>query len=223
MGSRHTRQKSAIRTALQDEGRPLPLGEVLELARRSQPSLGIATVYRNIQAMLVDGCLRSIMISGDPPRYELAASPHHDHFRCIRCQKIYDLEGCFAPMNLSLPEGFQATGHVFVFHGICAKCSSRDGQRPRSTKEAGLRMPDLSADVIALAAANPPGRITFRDRPAKGNPAEKKHQKAITGSRESIGKFAWLSASFLSCPLPAWRPHTVWESDVIACLFFLQH
>jgi Fur family transcriptional regulator, ferric uptake regulator len=177
MGSRHTRQKSAIRKALQDEGRPLTLDEVLEFARRSQPSLGIATVYRNIQAMLVDGYLRPIIIPGDSPRYELAANPHHDHFRCIRCRKVYDLEGCFAPIHPGLPEGFQATGHVFVFHGICAKCSLRDGQRPRSGKESGLGVPNLSADDISLAAVNPSGRITFRDIPAKGNPAEKKHQE----------------------------------------------
>ena len=126
MGSRNTKQKSAIREAFQREGRPLSLDEVFGAARHSQPTLGLATVYRNIQVMLADGWLRSVEIPGDPVRYELAAQTRHDHFRCSRCSKVYDLEESFAPVTLKVPQGFQTTRQEFVFYGTCADCTARE-------------------------------------------------------------------------------------------------
>ena len=54
---RSTRQRAAIRDAIEQAGRPLLAQEVLELACRHVPRLGIATVYRNIKAMMEEACV----------------------------------------------------------------------------------------------------------------------------------------------------------------------
>ena len=49
---RSTRQRRAIRRVLLETRRPLSPREILELARKQVPSLGLATVYRILRALV---------------------------------------------------------------------------------------------------------------------------------------------------------------------------
>ena len=49
---RATRQNTAIRAAIESAGRPLSPTEVLDEARRHVAALGLATVYRNLKALV---------------------------------------------------------------------------------------------------------------------------------------------------------------------------
>ena len=66
---RATRQKTAIRTVIDAARRPLTPLEVLEAARRQVPALSIATVYRNLKALLEDGAIEAVQLPGESPRY----------------------------------------------------------------------------------------------------------------------------------------------------------
>lgn len=122
MEKRNTRQKAAIREALTAANRPLSAEEALEEAQHRHPSLGIATVYRNIQTLVEEGWLRPVEVPGDSTRYEVAGKSHHHHFQCNECGKLYELEGCIAQVRPKLPRGFRATGHEFFVYGLCAVC-----------------------------------------------------------------------------------------------------
>jgi Fur family ferric uptake transcriptional regulator len=124
MNIRHTRQKDAIRRAFSDADRPLSLEEALTAAQQHHRGLGIATVYRNIKALLEDRWLTTVEIPGDSSRYEVAGKQHHHHFHCIDCGKLYELDGCVA-RKPRLPRGFRATGHEFFLYGICASCTPK--------------------------------------------------------------------------------------------------
>jgi len=128
MESRNTKQKVAIGEAFREAARPLSPDEVLEIARHTYPALGIATIYRNIQAMLADGRLQAVEMPGDASRYELTGKEHHDHFHCNLCDRIYDLEGTTAPIKMALPLGFRLTGHEYFFRGTCSDCLSGKNQ-----------------------------------------------------------------------------------------------
>jgi len=119
---RNTRQKTAIREAFAEAGRPLSPEEVLRSAQQQHPGVGIATVYRNIQALIEEGWLQPVEVPGDATRYEVAGKKHHHHFQCNDCGKLYDLEGCVAQSRPKLPRGFRASGHEFYFYGTCAAC-----------------------------------------------------------------------------------------------------
>ena len=73
--------------------RPLTPLEVLEGARLQVPALSIATVYRNLKSLLLDGSIQMVPLPGDNPRYESnhVASTHHHHFQCTACQRVFDL------------------------------------------------------------------------------------------------------------------------------------
>ena len=122
---RNTKQKAAIREALTQANRPLAPEEILQGAQHHYPTLGIATVYRNIQALVQDGWLEPVEIPGESTRYEVAGIKHHPHFHCNQCGKLFELEGCVAPVKPKVPKGFRAMGHEFFLYGLCAACVPR--------------------------------------------------------------------------------------------------
>ncbi len=119
---RETRQKQAIRSAFLDAGRPLSPSEALGSAERAVPGLSIATVYRNITAMVEEGSLVPVAIPGDSTRYEVAGKQHHHHFKCRQCNRVYEFQGCGVGPKPKLPRGFRVTGHEFFLYGTCAAC-----------------------------------------------------------------------------------------------------
>jgi Fur family ferric uptake transcriptional regulator len=123
MMERNTRQRGAIRRALQRADRPLSPAEVLADARREVNGLGIATVYRNIRALLDEHWLATVDLPGEPSRYELAGKAHHHHFRCVQCSRVYDVPCREEDPVADLPTGFLVTGHDVLLHGRCADCS----------------------------------------------------------------------------------------------------
>jgi Fur family ferric uptake transcriptional regulator len=125
MEKRNTKQKAAIRDAFLDTNRPLSPDEALEAARLHHRSLGIATVYRNIQNLVEEKWLQTVEVPGETTRYEVAGKEHHDHFHCNTCGKVFDLEGCMAPVTPKLPKGFRAIGHEIFLYGTCADCGPR--------------------------------------------------------------------------------------------------
>lgn len=121
---RSTEQRRAIRDAVSDAGRPVRPEEVLEAAQREVPGLGIATVYRNLKAMLDAGFLRTVELPGDATRrYELAGLAHHHHFHCRRCDCVFDIDVCPGDLSRHAPAGFRVESHELLLHGICAGCA----------------------------------------------------------------------------------------------------
>ena len=120
---RDTRQKRAIRAAFAVAARPLSPEEALEEASRQAEGISVATVYRNIHALVEDRWLSPVEIPGEPSRYEVAGKGHHHHFHCEGCGRIYDLEGCVLEPQPPVPPGFRLTGHELFLYGLCAGCS----------------------------------------------------------------------------------------------------
>jgi len=122
MAERQTRQRDAIRQAFDDGGRPMSVPEAHAAARRRAESLGIATVYRAVSDLVDEGFLQPVELPGQPVRYERADLPHHHHFQCNACQKVFDIEGCPGGIKAMLPDGFTLESHEVLMYGRCASC-----------------------------------------------------------------------------------------------------
>ena len=103
--TRKTKQRNAILKSIREAEGPLSVGEIHERSGREIPGIGIATVYRAIKALREDGEVVSVELPGEEPRYEPVGRGHHHHFRCLACEKTFDLAGCPVgiPTGTTLP------------------------------------------------------------------------------------------------------------------------
>jgi Fur family ferric uptake transcriptional regulator len=128
---RATRQREAILVVIEAAERPLAPAEVLARARARVKSLGLATVYRNLKRLVAEGAVRAVSLPGDNPRYEMAHAPHHHHFQCTSCKRVFDVPGCPGNLRRLAPRGFRVDHHDVTLYGRCSDCGRRQASAGR--------------------------------------------------------------------------------------------
>ena len=136
---RYSRQRAAIRAAIDLAQRPLSPQEVLEAAQTEVAGLGLATVYRNIKLLLEAGDVQTVNLPGDSPRYESAQHEHHHHFQCNACQRVFDVHECPGNLAKLAPAGFTVEHHEITLYGRCTDCQPRGSARRGNTPRAAVR------------------------------------------------------------------------------------
>lgn len=122
MRERQTRQLMAVRQVIEDQARPLSPGEVYSYAKETIPSIGVASVYRILNHFTEEGWIVSHEIPGGGTRFERADLPHHHHFHCNQCDKVFDVKGCVGNLSKLLPNGFSLEEHNITLRGRCSSC-----------------------------------------------------------------------------------------------------
>lgn len=126
---RATKQRAAIRKAIEDAGRPLSPTEVLVGAQGAVPGLSLATVYRNLKLMLSEHEVALVNLPGESPRYESSHHAHHHHFQCTRCQRVFDIHECPGDMSALVPKDFSVERHEITLYGRCKDCKPNTASR----------------------------------------------------------------------------------------------
>lgn len=128
-GKRRTQQRDAILETIRAAAGPLTVDELHEHAQREVSNLGIATVYRTIKLLLEAGQIHTVTLPDGQSRYEAADLGHHHHFRCRRCEQVFDLDLCpiSLPEGTQLPGGFRVEQHEITLYGLCPRCNKRRG------------------------------------------------------------------------------------------------
>ena len=106
-------------------GRPLQAQDILQQAAQAVSLLSLATVYRNLKALQEEGAIKSVVLPGQNPRYELASHVHHHHFQCRGYSRVFDRKGCPGNLDRMAPSGFTVEDHEIILYGRCGNCSSR--------------------------------------------------------------------------------------------------
>ncbi len=99
--------------------------EVFTRAKKSMPSISLATVYNSLETLVACGLVKQVHVDREPTRY-CPNLEEHGHFVCDQCGTVYDIAleaGRRAPWNL--PAGFAITHHEISLRGLCAECQSR--------------------------------------------------------------------------------------------------
>ena len=135
---RGTRQRAAIRAAIDASPRPLLPAEILTLAQQEVAELGIATIYRALKLLVEADQVRLVELPGAAPRYESARHGHHHHFQCRSCARVFDVHRCPGDFSGLAPDGFEVEAHELTLYGRCADCSKLAGAQ-RSAIAAAAR------------------------------------------------------------------------------------
>lgn len=127
--SRITRQKRVILDVLKVSTSHLTAEEVYRLAKKKMKAIGVATVYRNLEAMSEDGVIDTIYIAGSPKWYEMKKSGYHGHLFCEECGKLEDIVSCFLCLTKNQIKnmgGFEAYEFRILVIGKCKSCLERN-------------------------------------------------------------------------------------------------
>lgn len=121
---RQTRQRELILRTIAGAGAPLSVGEVLARAGVELPGLGRATVYRTLKLLLAQGGIVAVELPGEETRYEGAGKRHHHHFRCLDCDRWFEMDRCLVAQwdGATLPGGYLIEGHHLTLYGRCPAC-----------------------------------------------------------------------------------------------------
>jgi len=122
--TRLTPQRRAVLDAIAARRSSFTAVSLFQVARRRNPGLGIATVYRTVELLRQTGSVRPL--TGDArPAYVRCEPGHHHHLVCLACGAVEETELCGAPSTAELRRryGFRAEGHELDVYGTCARCA----------------------------------------------------------------------------------------------------
>ncbi len=126
---RTTWQQGAILRAIGASQCHVPVEEIYKRLRHGGRSIGLATVYRALDAFVREGVVDSMHIGDGRVRYGLAAN-HHDHLVCLRCGEWEPIQECLVRRTPArVASGFRVTGHQLRLYGYCAQCQVSRAQR----------------------------------------------------------------------------------------------
>ena len=104
--------------------------EVRQKLRKKFASIGLPTVYRNLEELAAGGIISKIIHPNRQLYYHFCPTiQHHHHFICLSCRRVEDLQICAV-------EGFEeeisgrikgkVLSHILQVNGLCQGCSTRE-------------------------------------------------------------------------------------------------
>jgi Fur family transcriptional regulator, ferric uptake regulator len=124
---RPTRQRAAVAAVLADTDEFRSAQELHALLREGGDKVGLATVYRNLQAMAADGEIDMLRTDEGEAVYRACSTGHHHHLVCRVCGRTVEVEGPTVEAwatRVSAEHGFTEVRHTLEIFGTCASCSS---------------------------------------------------------------------------------------------------
>lgn len=99
--------------------------QVFFLAKQKMPTIVMATVYNNLNALTEEGLIRRISIHGDPDRYD-GIKQNHEHIKCDKCGAVADAFIGDMLSDLNTRTGIELTSYELNMHYVCDRCRTND-------------------------------------------------------------------------------------------------
>lgn len=128
---RNTRQRGAVRDALQAAEGFCSAQDIFATLRAQRQAVGLSTVYRHLQSLVDDGLADVIRTPDGETTYRYcgeAAQGHHHHLVCRQCGRTEEIEGRGVEQwarRVGEEHGFTDLDHTVELFGTCAGCASR--------------------------------------------------------------------------------------------------
>lgn len=128
-GLHDSRTREAVVDLFLETDGHVELQELFDRARKRDPGLGFATVYRTMK-LLEEAGIANVRHFSDQKgaTYEVAAGrSHHDHLICEGCGKIVEFVDDRVERlqdGIAAEHGFTLTRHRHELYGSCSRCRS---------------------------------------------------------------------------------------------------
>ena len=91
----------------------------------SEKTMGLTTVYRNLQTLVKQGLIRSRHLPNGEVLYAPVERDIH-HLTCVSCGETTQLQGCpvkTIDISKKTSKNFELLFHTLEYFGICQNCS----------------------------------------------------------------------------------------------------
>ena len=123
--ARSTRQRRAVEAALDASADFRTAQEIHEALRRDGDSVGLATVYRTLQALTDAGEVDVVKTDGGESVYRRCSSSHHHHLVCRQCGRTVEIKGPAVERwasAMATDHGYADVSHTVELFGTCPEC-----------------------------------------------------------------------------------------------------
>jgi len=126
---RDTPQRELILDAFLKREEHVSAEELYDIVKKRDPSIGQATVYRNLKLFSEAGLAREVDFGDGVVRYEHSYNhPHHDHLICRGCNKTEEVvNSVIEELQKRVAEkvGFELKDHEMYLYGLCENCRKK--------------------------------------------------------------------------------------------------
>jgi len=124
---RKTWQKEAVLQALATSKGFVSAQQLHKQITDSGIVIGLATVYRTLNALVQDGLADSLVNTSGESLFRDCSKDHHHHLICNVCGIAVEIEADEAEAwasKIASEHGFTDVSHTIEIFGVCGKCSS---------------------------------------------------------------------------------------------------
>ena len=123
---RQTWQREAVRDALSTRENFVSAQELHASLRAAGSSIGLATVYRALADLAVEGDADSLAVEGESLYRACTPGSHHHHLICRNCGLTVEIEADEVEQwaaAVAKSHGFIEPQHIVDVFGLCANCA----------------------------------------------------------------------------------------------------
>ena len=123
--SKNTKQRKAISDLLLSITKFSSAQEVHKLLVSRGEKIGLATVYRTLQALSETGLVDSLKSENGETLYKVCSKNHHHHLVCTKCaitSEFNESEIENLMQKIAQDNQYQISGHVIEIFGLCRNC-----------------------------------------------------------------------------------------------------
>jgi Fur family ferric uptake transcriptional regulator len=123
---RNTWQREAVRDALESNDGFLSAQSLHSQLRTAGSPIGLATVYRALADLAVEGEADSLQQEGESLYRACTPGSHHHHLICRSCGRTVEISADPVEQwakDVAAANGFTRPEHVVDVFGYCADCS----------------------------------------------------------------------------------------------------
>lgn len=124
---RNTKQREEVWQALEQRPDFVSAQELHQSLREQGSTIGLATVYRTLNALAEEGSADALSLEGEN-LYRACSPGHHHHLICRACGQTTEIEASAVEAwakRVASDHGFSDPQHIVDIFGTCPSCASR--------------------------------------------------------------------------------------------------
>ncbi|MBF2027500.1 MAG: transcriptional repressor [Oscillatoriales cyanobacterium C42_A2020_001] len=128
MKTRRTRNQERIIDVLKTLDRSISAQDLYVELRNRSLAMGLATVYRSLESLKLEGIVQSRATAGGESLYSLVQEDRH-HLTCLQCGNSIPIDQCPVhdlEVQLNQSYQFKIYYHMLEFFGLCTQCQQTD-------------------------------------------------------------------------------------------------